>query len=157
MTGLQWIHKAEHGFAISYKWSFLECGKQLCPSTDNQSRKAYNKTFKHLWAGKELQCLQWSWLQFYLPKSKLTWGGKDEEDSKKEVLFVTHLYSVLVPARTGLVFAVVRRGHVQDTEVILHHLAFARGRGKGVFFGEKGSQHSTAGPVQGSRRNGWIW
>lgn len=145
------------GAISSYKWSFLECGKQLCPSTDNHSRKAHNKTFKHFWPDEELHCLQWSWLQFCLLKSKLTWGGKDEEDSKKEALFVTHLYSVLVPARTGLVFAVVRRRHVQDTEVILHHLAFARGGGKGVSFGDKGSQHSTAGPVQGSTRNGWIW
>lgn len=67
------------------------------------------------------------------------------------------MYSVLVPARIGLVLAAVRRGHVQDTEVILYHLAFVRGGGKGICFGEKGSQHSTAGPVQCSRRNGRIW
>lgn len=81
-------------------------------------------------------------------------GGKDEEEGKKEALFVTHLYSVLVPARTGLVFAVVRRGHVQDTEVILHHLAFAKAGGKGVSFGDKGSQHSAAGPA--GKQKEWL-
>lgn len=61
--------------ASSYKWSFLERGKQLCSSSDNHSRRACNrKAFKHLWADEELHRLQWSWLQLYLLKAELSWG-----------------------------------------------------------------------------------
>lgn len=38
--------------------------------------------------------------------------------------------SVLVPARIGLTFAVARRGHGQDPEVILDHLTSLPGRGR---------------------------
>lgn len=42
----------------------------------------------------------------------------------------------LVPVRTTFILSVGRRGHGQDPEVILHHLASLLGAGEGEFFPE---------------------
>lgn len=50
----------------------------------------------------------------------------------EELCFLEGL--VLVPARTMFIFAVARRGHGQDPEVILYHLASLTGAGEREFF-----------------------
>lgn len=54
--------------------------------------------------------------------------GKMKRTIRKKP-YLLHIVHCPGSSRTGLVFAVVRRGHVQDTEVILHHLQGVGGRG----------------------------
>lgn len=52
-------------------------------------------------------------------------------------IFIISKSTCPAPARTGLIFAASRRGHGQDSEVILYYHRPLQGQGKGLSSGKK--------------------
>lgn len=63
-------------------------------------------------------------------------------------IFIISKSTRSAPARTGLIFAVSRRGHGQDPEVILYHHRL--GQGKGTLLWEEGVPSGQVSMVEGA-------